>query len=293
MATGKSMPPMDPSAPNGPGETAHSSSTSNAQSLRYRVGMAYPISISGQDEQGEKFSESTVTQFIMRDGITLVSSHRLGASSKIHIKLAHEKYVTGTVVGQTGFTKSGNVYAVLVPREPASLWGINFPELSENERIELNCVLGCSNCGSKTVFQLTAVEYELLVARESITRLCQSCSRSSQWKRIPNSQLSPAGTKATKKGDNRRRNTRVAVKLWGYIVEGGNEDSVPILDMSRNGIRFRSTNKYEPEQTVQVAVAYMAGTANIFVPGKVVWRSGDGNSEYEYGLRFMSRSPIM
>ena len=293
MATGKSMPPMDPSASNGPAESPRHSTPSNSPSLRYRVGIAYPIGISGQDDRGEKFSESTVTQFIMRDGITLVSSRRLGASSKIHIKVAHENYVSGTVVGQTGFTKSGNVYAVLISREPASLWGINFPELSENERVELNCVLGCSGCGAKTIFQLTAVEYELLVARESITRPCQACNRSSQWKRIPNSQPTSDGSQATQKGPNRRRNSRVAVKLWGYIVEGGNEDSVPIIDMSRNGIRFRSTNKYEPEQTVQVAVAYMAGTANIFVPGKVVWRSGEDKSEYEYGLRFMSRSPIM
>jgi len=175
------------------------------------------------------------------------------------------------------------------------LWGIKFPELPENDRIALICLLRCNSCRTQSVVQLTAVEYELLATSERVHRRCDNCDETSMWKRVPNPSATDAASAAGKKkeGANRRRYSRVSVKLWGYIVEGGgNEDSVPIVDMSRDGIRFRSSVKYEAEQVVQVAVAYMAGTANIFVPGRVVWRSGD-NGEYEYGLRFMSRSPIM
>jgi hypothetical protein len=292
MATGKSIPPFDSSMHSDSDAESQAHTRNLKQGLRYRVGMAYPIKLVGTDEDGEKFSESSMTQFVMRDGITAVSSHRLAAGSQVRVILAYERSVVGQVVGQTGLTKSGNVYAISVIGDPSVLWGINFPDLSERDRLELNCVLGCSQCKAKAIVQLTAVEHELLSMSERVARHCTTCKGISVWKRVLNS-LDPATAAQQKKVANRRRNSRVSVKLWGYIVEGGNEDSVPIIDMSRSGIRFRSTTKYEAEQVVQVAVAYMAGTANIFVPGKIVWRSGDGNAEFEYGLRFMSRSPIL
>jgi PilZ domain-containing protein len=269
-----------------------SSGAPKTQGLRYRVGMAYPLEIAGQDESGCRFAESTHTQFIMRDGVTLVTARRLEPGSFVEIRRSHKKVASGQVVGQTGFTKSGNVYAVKVAGDPELLWGINFPELLEHDRVALTCLLACKSCRAQGVVQLTAVEYELLASSERVHRRCESCGDVSIWKRVPDSGLpSTQGKKADAK--NRRRYSRVSVKLWGYIVEGGNEDSVPIVDMSRDGIRFRSSLKYEPDQVVQVAVAYMAGTANIFVPGRVVWCSGEENGEYQYGLRFMSRSPIM
>lgn len=271
-----------------------STSMSKAQFvLRYRVGIAYPLQVAGHDESGRRFVESTFTQFIMRDGITLVTARRLVPGSVVEIRRANEKLTSGQVIGQAGFTRSGNVYAVKVPGDPVTLWGINFPELPENDRVALNCLLGCNSCRAQNVVQLTVVEYELLSTSERIHRRCDTCGETSVWKRVPNPSSSGTASSAGKKGRaNQRRYTRVSVKLWGYIVEGGNEDSVPIVDMSREGIRFRSSVKYESEQVVQVAVAYMAGTANIFVPGRIVWRSGN-SGEYEYGLRFMSRSPIM
>ncbi len=265
----------------------------SSRGLRYRVGIAYPIKISGTDENGQQFKDRSVTQFIMRDGITLVTQRRLAAGSEIYVEVNRDTSRTGKVVGQSGFTKSGNVYAVAIAAEPKMLWGIHFPEVSETERLELSCVLGCSTCHAKSVVQLTVVEHEMLVASTSITRPCDGCRKHTTWKRVADGGAVAAGPAQDKPKENRRRNSRVPVKFWGYIVEGGNEDSVPIVDMSRDGIRFRSRLKYEPEQVVQVAVAYMAGTANIFVPGKVVWRSGEGDPEFVYGLRFMSRSPIM
>lgn len=260
--------------------------------MRYRVGIAFPLQILGSDDNGQQFSEPAVTQFIMRDGVTLCTQRRLGAGEKIRVKVMKDTILRGHVVGQTGITKSGNVYAVAIHGDPASLWGINFPELSDNDRIELTCVLGCRTCQSKSVVQLTTVEHELLTVSERVRRHCETCGQLSNWTRVPNGPNDLASSKNSG-GANRRRYSRVSVKLWGYIVEGGREDSVPIVDMSRDGIRFRSVLKYEVDQVVQVAVAYMAGTANIFVPGRVVWRSADAAPEYEYGLRFMSRSPIM
>jgi hypothetical protein len=262
------------------------------QGLRYRVGMAYPIKLEGKDEQGQDFLESSVTQFVMRDGITAIASKRLAVGSRVRVILAKEKWVLGQVIGQTGFTKTGNVYALAIKDDPSSLWGIAFPELSENDRAELNCVLSCGTCRARSIVQLTAVEHELLVTSERVARHCPTCKGISIWKRVPDSIASSSEAKENPAA-NRRRYSRVNVKLWGYIVDGGNEDSIPILDVSRDGIRFRSSIKYEVEQVVQVAVAYMAGTANIFVPGRIVWRSGDDATELEYGLRFMSRSPIL
>jgi hypothetical protein len=303
MAAAKPIPSLIPgrhhssvteSSPGVKNDELSASELKAQQGLRYRVGMTFPLDIEGQDDLGHRFSESTFTQFIMRDGVTLVTAHRLAPGSMVEIRRSNDKLASGQVVGQAGFTKSGNVYAIKIPVDPWMLWGINFPELPEDDRIALTCLLGCTSCNTQCVVQLTAVEHELLATSERVHRRCDSCAETTTWKRvqnpISNGSLDAEGKKED--GANRRRHSRVPVKLWGYIVEGGNEDSVPIIDMSRDGIRFRSSVKYEPEQVVQVAVAYVAGTANIFVPGRVVWRSGD-SSGYEYGLRFMSRSPIM
>jgi hypothetical protein len=305
MASAKPIPSLSPDPRHSsPAESssgadkngAFPASQSKAQhGFRYRVGMAYPLDIEGLDDNGHRFSESTFTQFIMRDGVTLVTTRRLAPGAKLEIRRSRERLATGHVVGQAGFTKSGNVYAVKVSGDPWMLWGINFPELPEDDRIALTCLLGCHSCNAQYVVQLTAVEYELLATSEHIHRRCESCEETTIWKRVPNRLPAdgPDGAGNKEDGANRRRHSRVLVKLWGYIVGGGgDEDSVPIIDMSRDGIRFRSSVKYEAEEVVQVAVAYVAGTANIFVPGRVVWRSGD-SSGYEYGLRFMSRSPIM
>ena len=306
MAAGKPIPSLVGdslvSTPVGQRSTNHTKEndisakqSSPPNGLLYRVGMAYPLQIVGYDESGRRFSESTFTQFIMRDGITLVTTRRLVPGNVLEIRRSNEKLCSGQVVGQTGIAKSGNVYAVRVPGNPVMLWGINFPELPEDARLALTCVLVCKGCKTQSVVPLTGVEYEMLTTSERVHRRCDGCGEVSVWKRVPNPSNGESKDAAGQKteGKNRRRYSRVSVKLWGYIVEGGNEDSVPIVDMSRDGIRFRSSQKYEPEQVVQVAVAYMAGTANIFVPGRVVWRSGEGSAQYEYGLRFMSRSPIM
>ncbi len=303
MAAGKPIPSLgsNPHVPSsGEGSAQNAAQEAGVaprirNGLHYRVGMAYPLEIAGRDESGQRFAESTFTQFIMRDGVTLVTKRRLAPGTLVELRRAKQKLASGEVLGQTGFTRTGNVYAVNVTGDPGLLWGINFPELLESDRIELTCLLACNSCRAQSVLLLTAVEHELLVTSERIHRLCDACGETSVWKRVPNPDGAAVQNAIGKKADyrNRRRYSRVSVKLWGYIVEGGNEDSVPILDMSRDGIRFRSSRKYEADQVVQVAVAYMAGTANIFVPGRVVWRSGEGNAEYEFGLRFMSRSPIM
>lgn len=288
MAAGKPIPSLDPTGLVSQVDQSRTAFKANS-GLLYRVGMAYPLQIKGLDQRGEPFVEVAHTQFIMRDGVTLVTSRRLAPGTYLEIRRSKQQLGTGSVVGQTGITKSGNVYAVTMPGDPAALWGIHFPELLEQDRVTLTCLLGCKTCRAQAVVQLTAVEYEMLATSERVHRPCEACNGTSVWTRVPNA----AGPSTKQEGRNRRRYSRVSVKLWGYIVEGGNEDSVPILDMSRDGIRFRSSIKYESETVVQVAVAYMAGTANIFVPGRIVWRSGEQSSEYEYGLRFMSRSPIM
>jgi len=45
----------------------------------------------------------------MRDGITAITARRLKAGSPVRVALPHEKAASGQVVGQTGFTKAGNV----------------------------------------------------------------------------------------------------------------------------------------------------------------------------------------
>jgi hypothetical protein len=83
----------------------------------------------------------------------------------------------------------------------------------------------------------------------------------------------------------RRKTRRCKVEMTGCIRDGDSEDVITVLDASRNGIRFQSSKQY-PSTWVQVAVPYMAGSSNIFMPGRIVWRKRITESLQEYGLQY-------
>jgi hypothetical protein len=78
------------------------------------------------------------------------------------------------------------------------------------------------------------------------------------------------------------------VKLKGGILLSSEpENVVSILDMSRGGLRLRTQQRYTVEQWVQVAAPYTIGGANIFQPGRIVWRKEQETALFDYGLKYV------
>jgi hypothetical protein len=82
----------------------------------------------------------------------------------------------------------------------------------------------------------------------------------------------PSGTGVpAKERENRRKHTRMRVNFKACIRRANAmDDIVTCEDMSRGGLRFKSTKKYLEMTRIEVAVPYSPGDQAIFVPAQIV-----------------------
>lgn len=72
--------------------------------------------------------------------------------------------------------------------------------------------------------------------------------------------------------ENRRKHTRMRVNFKACVRgSDGPDDIVACEDMSRGGLRFKSSKKYFEKALIQVAVPYTPGDQSIFVPAQIVY----------------------
>jgi PilZ domain len=77
---------------------------------------------------------------------------------------------------------------------------------------------------------------------------------------------------APKEPENRRKHVRTRVSLKACVRRPGQTDEVVACeDMSRGGLRFKSTRKYVEKMMIEVAVPYSPGDQAIFVPAQIAY----------------------
>ena len=77
---------------------------------------------------------------------------------------------------------------------------------------------------------------------------------------------------AAKTQENRRKHARTRVNFKACVRRSdGPNDIVACEDMSRGGLRFKSSKKYFEKTLIEVAVPYRPGDQAIFVPGQIVY----------------------
>jgi hypothetical protein len=83
---------------------------------------------------------------------------------------------------------------------------------------------------------------------------------------------SSKGVPAEEREKNRRKHARMRVNFKACIRRPhAMDDIVACEDMSRGGLRFRSTHKYFEMTRIEVAVPYSPGDQAIFVPAQIVY----------------------
>jgi len=68
---------------------------------------------------------------------------------------------------------------------------------------------------------------------------------------------------------------------------GPEADIVEVVNISRKGICFRSSQTYHEDSWVQIAVPYTQGAVNIFVTGCIVRCRKISNDLTEYGVDYV------
>jgi hypothetical protein len=96
--------------------------------------------------------------------------------------------------------------------------------------------------------------------------------------------------KAGFSGINRRKYPRIKVNYMGLVrhPERG-EEFVQCEDISRGGLRFKSTSRYMEQTLIEVAAPYSSGQAAIFVPARIVYvQELPEQNLFRYGVQYLS-----
>jgi hypothetical protein len=91
-------------------------------------------------------------------------------------------------------------------------------------------------------------------------------------------------------GVNRRKYPRIKVNYIGLVrhAERG-EEFVQCEDVSRGGLRFKSTSRYMEQALIEVAAPYSSGQAAIFVAARIVFvQELPEQNLFRYGVQYLS-----
>jgi hypothetical protein len=92
--------------------------------------------------------------------------------------------------------------------------------------------------------------------------------------------------------ENRRKHARTRVNFKACVRRPGlPDDVVACEDMSRGGLRFKSSRKYFEKMLIEVAVPYAPSGQAIFVPAQIVFvQELPEQSTYRYGVMYLRSS---
>src|SRR5258708_24361988 len=99
----------------------------------------------------------------------------------------------------------------------------------------------------------------------------------------------PGPRVSAKEQENRRKYARPRVNLKACVrCQGLPDDVVACEDLSRGGLRFKSTRKYFEKTLIDVAVPYSPGDQAIFVPAQIAYvRELPEQKMYRCGVTYL------
>lgn len=249
----------------------------------YRIHCVFPCRVSGRTEAGEEFSVPAHTEVITRDGGLIVCPLSLPAGS--HITLHNgERQAKARVVGVVRTAAEGCAYGVQFLDTPgSSFWDIHISNTSIEPAVGRS-VLECSRCRNSRVVELSEIDIMVLERIAVLGHHCDACQAETLWeppKMLADALLvtgSAAYTMPTRaqmvreRTHEDRKHRRIVLRRAKACIKvvGSADDEVDVVDFSRGGLRFMSKVDYQPGTRVDVAVPYIQGGANIFVPATII-----------------------
>ena len=157
-----------------------------------RIPKQVAISLFGSDVEGRMFSEQTKTVVLSRYGAGIVSTYKLSAEQELIVRdESSHKEIEARVVGQIGSEGDTYIYGIAFLDRSANFWGIEFPDLSEMEKLASKTLLECASCHSREMADHSDLASDVLAVNESIVRYCQKCGLSTLWKQAAGDSAPP------------------------------------------------------------------------------------------------------
>jgi hypothetical protein len=267
-----------------------SSPARGAKSIPGYLEVRIALTASGMDLSGCTFLAKSHTELIMPSGCTVLLKQALAADDEIDVTVGNCE-VHGRVAAKIRSLKEGHIYAIEFDPK-AGNWDVAFPKSPEPAPTLLHCS-ACDLAGEVTFTGVDALVFE---ATGAITRLCPRCCERTRWKQkgdkqqgrngaVPLPEMNPKESvavlplggyieplQARSRTRDQRRTSRIQLKGAKACVETPvrGPDVVVVVNMSRGGLRFVSSKRYDRGDWMKVAAPYTPGGNNIFVPAEIV-----------------------
>ncbi|HVS86713.1 MAG TPA: PilZ domain-containing protein [Candidatus Acidoferrum sp.] len=246
-----------------------------------RIPKEIAILLVGSDMEGKVFSEETKTVVLSRHGAGIVSQYKLVPEQELIVRrLDTNKETEIRVVGQIGSQSDSITYGVAFLDPSVNFWGVEFPSLTESERLANRALVECSSCKRREAVDHSDLEGDVFAINEGIVRFCKQCGSSTFWKKASGDphgvavspEPAPVALKPAAPPENRRKYARTKVSCKACIRQPGQTlDVVVCENMSRGGLCFKSRKRYFERSSIEVAVPYAPGGQSIFVHARIVY----------------------
>lgn len=264
-----------------------------------RISVQLPIVISGVDVLGETFVESGRTIVIARYGAKILCQRKLAPQLEvvIHCLMTNED-AEARVVGRVREDATGTYYGIALLDPETNLWGVEFPPIEESEKAVGRVLVECIRCNRRELVYLNEFEAEVLERSRTLWRGCKRCGEASLWKETwlkPHEELpapeetpGPVTAAPPKRTKDDRKHARLDIRMEALLRDPqGWEEVVRTENVSRGGFRFKSPKYYSTDWTIEVALPYSHGGANIFSAAKIKYVGEEpGHPERTYGVAY-------
>jgi PilZ domain len=256
-----------------------------------RIAIQIPVEVIGVESNGHRFCDLARTESVSEHGGCLLLNRIVVPQQELRLRRMLGEEITVRVIGEMKGTAEGILYGVSFLEGSFDYWGIHFPA-SALKLALFRVLLECSQCTTREVVPLNDKQLADLDDEGRLPRTCEKCDQQTDWVRTEFavgrlSERKDTAAAPAKQTENRRKSLRARLKLTACIRKPGSEEIVPIIDVSRGGLRFRSERIYASGNWVQVAVPFTMNTANIFVPAQVIWHDDAVGPDHEYGLKYV------
>ena len=263
-----------------------------------RVQLSIPIEAIGTDyHRGQPFCKKGRTLAVSQHGASIILNYALATDQEFTIRRVDTgKEAAVRVIGLISDAEKELVYGVAFLNAAVNLWEIEFPTSVETEEGIGRVLLACRLCQACKVVHLNEIELQVFETNQSIQQFCKSCSATTSWKRAANEstgephltrgiQTQESGSPLRKSVDKRkhgriRSNSAACIRQHGFA-----EEVVTCENLSRGGLRLRTSKRYQEGTRIEVALPYSPENGNIFVPARVV-HVQDCGAFFRLGIAF-------
>lgn len=268
-----------------------------------RISISFTLETMGTDAQGRPFLETARTVVVNRHGALVALNHKLRTGQNVTVRRRATdgslRQADVKVVACEKETSSGGEYGVSFVDPNLDFWGIEFPSPERSIDAVVRLLVECSHCRSQELAYLDSRELKEFEQNHLFARQCRMCEAPTIWKQPLESMVRgngsdkqrEAGGSALNTASPERETTRYDTRLTACVREKpGTEEMAVCENVSRQGIAFRTKNRYQEGAQVEVAVPYTPGMANVFVPAIVIHvRALPTAGLYRHGAKYLRK----